>query len=155
MRPLDASLMAGQWLSRQGRVVEAGGTSVVRFAPECGLSRGGCAGHCGWRRPAAQIPVAWLNLPPGTCAGDHVTLAVAAGSLTRLAGWVFGVPLTALLAGGWLGEVIAVWLALPPDPGGGIVGLAFLLAAMGLIARQGRTLGRMVNLTARLERTDL
>ncbi|MDZ7669163.1 MAG: SoxR reducing system RseC family protein [Gammaproteobacteria bacterium] len=147
--------MAGQWLSRRGRVVESDGAPVVRFTPECGLSRTGCAGHCGWRRPTAQIPVAWLNLPGDTSAGDRVVLSVAAGSLTRLAGWVFGVPLAALLAGAWLGELLAVRLALPPDPGGGIVGLAFLLAASGLVARQGVTLGRMVKLTARLERTDL
>lgn len=147
--------MAGQWLSRQGRVVESGGVPVVRFTPECGLSRTGCAGHCGWRRPSAQIPVAWLNLPAGTGPGNDVVLAVAAASLTRLAAWVFGVPLAALLAGAWLGESIALALALPPDPGAGVVGLAFLLAASGLVARQGVTLGRMVKFTARLERTDL
>lgn len=147
--------MGGQWLSRQGRVVESGGIPVVRFTPECGLSRAGCAGHCGWRRPAAQIPLAWLNLPTETGAGDRVTLAVATGSLTRLAGRVFGVPLAALLIGAWLGEWLAGRLALSPDLGAGIAGLGFLLAALALVARQGGTLGRMVKLTARLERTDL
>lgn len=155
MLPPDVSPIAGQWLSRQGHVVESDSGPVVRFTPECGLSRAGCTGHCGWRRPSAQIPLAWLNLPAEAGAGDHVTLAVTAGSLTRLAGWVFGMPLVALLGGAWLGERLAGPLTLPPDLGAATAGLGFLLAALALVARQGGTLGRMVKLTARLERTDL
>jgi positive regulator of sigma E activity len=141
-------------LARQGRLVEADGRAVVRFDTGCG----GCQARCRTSPPAFRdIPLADLAAElaeeaPRLGPGDDVFLEVTGRSLARVAGWVFGVPLVALLAGGLLGEALT---SAPASTNGGAdltaaaTGLAALvLAFAGTIARP-ETLVAMLKLSAR------
>lgn len=147
--------MSGPWIARHGRVVEWHGHPVVRFTAPCGRD-GGCSGACGTLQSRLpQIPLTRLDSAAGARYGDRVTVLVTGDSLTRLACLVFALPLTMLLAGAWLGEAVAAASGWPPDVSSGLTGIAGLMAAGIWVASRGAALERNLQLTARLERTEI
>lgn len=81
-------------------------------------------------------------------------LSVPARALGRVATVVFGAPLAALLAGGWLGTALARRAALDPDAVGATVALAGLALAFAMVVGRGRALTRMLSVKVRSRGTD-
>lgn len=134
-------------LARDGHVVEREGGPVVRFSRACTACQG-CSSFSGTR----ELPVTGLSATEPLMPGDAVTLTVPVAALTRVAGVLFGAPLAALLAGAWLGTLLAPPLGLGADLTSGLVGLGLLVAASLVVGRYGRTMTAMLDLKVRRRR---
>lgn len=130
-------------LERLGRVVECRGEAVVRFSDGCAA-----CGCCRVSRSDRQIPLAWLQGAEGLRQGDSLTLSVPVGALTRVSALVFGVPLGALLLGGWLGRLAGSYLGPGAEVAGGITGLAGLVLAWAIVAGRAGAVTEMLKLEA-------
>lgn len=134
-------------------MVESGGRTVVRFAAGCCLpERGACSVACPCAAGASrEVPFDRLSPDGDFRDAGTVVLSVPARALRRVAAVVFGAPLAALLAGGWLGTALARRAALDPDAVGALVALAGLGLVVAMVVGRGRMLTHMlsVNVTPR------
>ena len=151
LRPTSHSARTGACLEREGRVVECGGETVVRFPGDCAASSGTCC--CTGATRVREIPAAWLGLHDAR-EGEALVVAVPRRAVTRVAVLLFAVPLAALLAGAWLGGAGAAALGQEADVAGGIAGLLCLAVAMSMVAGRGAAMTGTLQLKVRRRRTD-
>jgi positive regulator of sigma E activity len=157
-----------RWVNREGSVVERGGVPVVEFHSACAVARGdglpvpdraatasggyGCAACSAGS--ARRLPVMLLALDDSARPGDQVSVRVGVAALNRLATVCFALPLVALLAGAAVAGLLPTASAIDADVVSGLVGLGCLALVFVMVGRSGGALLRMLDLHARLVRTD-
>ncbi len=139
-----------QRIALEGRVVEARGAKVVRFAAQPAACPAADAGGCACGR-GRKPDLALTHLATSAAVGEAVEVSVAARGLTVVALALFGAPLVMLVLGAVAGGAFSQWLGWPVDSGAGFGGLIALAGAWWLAARSGRTLLGMLRLDVRTQ----
>lgn len=123
-------------LAVDARVCSVSPDGFIELELDDGGACAACAGTCTWRRAGAPRRVRFRSTVE-LGAGDAVRVSLPAGHIVSSALLLHGVPLGALLGGGWLG-----WALAHSDAGtaaGALIGLAgALLATRGLLRRAER-----------------
>ncbi|WP_306603424.1 SoxR reducing system RseC family protein [Azonexus sp.] len=120
------------------RQLDAGEALVEVESGGCGRchEKGGCGGQHLTQMFCSGPRQYRVENALGAALGDHVTVAVAAGSLRRSANLAYGLPVLVLLGGALCGN----WLA--ADLGAMVGGVVGLVVAFGLVVRKsGRDAG--------------